>query len=465
MNDTPLMFQAVNDNSDKVSDSVAFFEADYTTILENGSFFGGLLTIEKCEFGKNINLKYQEFFSQKNKFGRKIEDFYCFSNTGNFSLFFIPDQGMNYINLHMLYKKNNEYTPEQLHTLIVSESDLILHDDKDNPISKYYIYQTISGYSSKEYIKAFYNFQFVKYETDDGYFYPNNKILNGMSFSDMTYYRAYQYDEFYKNLEENNQVGIGTITFGVNRANFDHYKRSYQRIPSLLADVMSVISLLFEIGRQLSNIFCNKKMSTDLISYLLPKKKKDSLIRNSNDITLKLKNKGNNNMSISERKNMEKELIDNKGSTIDILNKNNQIQLNNNLNNIKRINIREITNKKDSKNNNKIKILNNINYYNIMMSYLFCKNKKTELINLCHNIINEDMCIERILKRMYDLENLYNYCSNEENSKIKLIKNNRFKEIKKCINEINNELKDEKCDKEKTKRNDDENNKKENILE
>ena len=164
---------------------------------------------------------------------------------------------------------------------------------------------------------------------------------------------------------------------------------------------------------------------------------------------------------------MENNLLDNKASTIDILNKNNQIQFNNNLNNIKKLNIeKEITNKKDSKNNNKINILNNINYYNIIMSYLFCKNKKTELINLCHNIINEDLCIERILKRMYDLENLYNYSTNEENCKMKLNKNNRFKEIKKCINEIYNELKDAKYDKEKTKpkRNDDENNKKENTL-
>ena len=181
---------------------------------------------------------------------------------------------MNYINLHMLYKKNDEYTPEQLHSLIVSESDLILHNNKENPISKYYIYQTISGFSSKEYIKAYYNFQFVKYETDDGLFYPNNKILNGMTFSDMTYYRAYEYDEFYEKLEETNGVRIGTITFGVNRANFDHYKRSYQRIPSLLADVMSVISLLFEIGRIVSSILCNKRMSKDIIESLLNKNRK-----------------------------------------------------------------------------------------------------------------------------------------------------------------------------------------------
>ena len=274
MNDTPLMFQPVNDNTDKVSDSVAFFEADYISIFDDGNYSYGTLTIEKCEFGKNIDLKYQEFFSQKNKFGRKIEDFYCFSNIGNISLFFIPEHGMNYINLHMLYKKNDEYTPEQLHSLIVSESDLILHNNKENPISKYYIYQTISGFNSKEYLSACYNFQFVKYETDDGLFYPNNNILTGMTFSDMTYYRAHQYDQFYEKLEATNEVRIGTISFSVNRANFDHYKRSYQRIPSLLADVMSVISLLFEIGRQLSNIFCNKKMSTDLISYLLPKKKR-----------------------------------------------------------------------------------------------------------------------------------------------------------------------------------------------
>ena len=35
MNDTPLMFQPINDNTDKVSDSVAFFEADYISIFDD----------------------------------------------------------------------------------------------------------------------------------------------------------------------------------------------------------------------------------------------------------------------------------------------------------------------------------------------------------------------------------------------------------------------------------------------
>jgi len=52
---------------------------------------------------------------------------------------------------------------------------------------------------------------------------------------------------------------IGTIEFGINKSNFDNYKRSYQRLQSLLAEIISVINLLFEVGRQISNILGGKK--------------------------------------------------------------------------------------------------------------------------------------------------------------------------------------------------------------
>ena len=43
---------------------------------------------------------------------------------------------------------------------------------------------------------------------------------------------------------------------------------------------MSVVNLLFEIGRQLSNILCNKKMTKDIIEHLLNKNKRKPLKKN-----------------------------------------------------------------------------------------------------------------------------------------------------------------------------------------
>ena len=48
------------------------------------------------------------------------------------------------------------------------------------------------------------------------------------------------------------EFNIGDIEISLNKSNYDNYKRTYQRLQSLLAEIMSVISLLFEIGRSSS---------------------------------------------------------------------------------------------------------------------------------------------------------------------------------------------------------------------
>ena len=75
----------------------------------------------------------------------------------------------------------------------------------------------------------------------------------------MTFLNSYnEYYNIEKQLKENNRANIGNIDFSLNKSNYDNYKRTYQRLQSLLAEIMSVISLVFEIGRQLSAIFCEK---------------------------------------------------------------------------------------------------------------------------------------------------------------------------------------------------------------
>ena len=106
LNETPLMFQMVDLYIDNVGDSVASFNADYLTIYDNGTILRSWLTIENCELGNNIDSKYIDFFEKKFKFGRKIEDFYCFSSMhGNLSLFYHPNIGQSFINLYINIKK------------------------------------------------------------------------------------------------------------------------------------------------------------------------------------------------------------------------------------------------------------------------------------------------------------------------------------------------------------------------
>ncbi len=128
-----------------------------------------------------------------------------------------------------------------------------------------------------------------------------------MSFSDINYYKyKYNQDDYNLSKKENNCSRIGTITFGINKSYCDIYKRTYQRIQSLLAEIMRVINLLFEIRRKLSFFFFEKKMSKDIIRNLIYNKKNIIGKNNKNKI---FKTDEKREISSSERKNLGSILI------------------------------------------------------------------------------------------------------------------------------------------------------------
>jgi hypothetical protein len=92
--------------------------------------------------------------------------------------------------------------------------------------------------------------------------------------------------------------------------------------------------------------------------------------------------------------------------------------------------------------------LEQVNYFHILKSYFCFKDKKTEMINLCKDIIIEDMCIERILERFSNLEKLNSHFSDIKKEKLKINKNKKFKGSNNLIKVINNnnmnDLKNEK---------------------
>ena len=221
--------------------------------------------------------------------------FYCISSKHeNISLFYSPIIGYSYINLFVVYKNNTECIPEKIQSLIVTECDLIDNNNKYKPISQNFDHHYTTAYNSYEYTKINYNFQYIKYESDNGLLYKDSEILEGTSFSDMTFFTTI--DDNYI-LNKNNISQMAIITFSINKSNYDNYKRSYPRFQSLLADVMSVVSLLFEIGRQISLILCDKKMSKDIIKNFFNKNNSNINYRN----IININNKFNNNEKYSER--------------------------------------------------------------------------------------------------------------------------------------------------------------------
>lgn len=83
-------------------------------------------------------------------------------------------------------------------------------------------------------------------------------------------------------------------------------------------------------------------------------------------------------------------------------------------------------------------IISNLNYFHIFKSYFCFKDKKTKLINKCHELVTEDICIERILSRLYELEKLPKFLSENGYIKLNLSKNKKFEEINECISQIEN---------------------------
>ena len=436
LNDKLLMFQLIGTNSSNYyNSSIGYFKGLYFISYNNGTNEIIPLNISKCEFGKNVDYSYSNIISKDTLFGKTIEQFYCIDYNGNLSLFYHPKIGFSFISLYVILKNGCNVIPEHIQSFIVTENNIINHSNKDNPIRKSSIFEYTTAFSSIDSTSINYKFQYIKYESDNGLLFKMNKHYNGMIFSNMNFYKINNIDIYLNNnLDTSSNSLIGTIVFMINQSNFDIYKRSYQRLQSLLAEIMSVISLLFQIGEQISYILCNKKMSKDILVEITNKSKIDLLTQRSHDINklFKKERKIIKSKSLSTEKPLneidylekekennfpsEKKNIKSKSMEKPQTNKYNSEKNENN-------NSKLFNNSFGLENNNEInisnKLIKDINYFHIIKSYFCFKDKKTKMINLCHNIITKDICIERILERLYNLEKSkeiikYNYNNNDD---------------------------------------------------
>ena len=279
-----------------------------------------------------------------------------------------------------------------------------------------------------------YYFQYIKYESDEGFFYEKSKELDGISFSDIT---------FYKSINLNNNTNkdnlIGSIKIEINQSNFDNYKRSYKKFQALLAEIMSVISLLLEIGRQISIILCDKKMSKDIIF---------NLINNNNESNMK-KQLSLPNAKISlfntehKKLNIINERRTNRSSIKNSVKFNIEKSYEDKLYKENKTKSYGLDNEKNNNQNYINKVNKKINYLLIIKSFFCFNDKKTKLIDLCYNIVREDISIERIFERFYNLEKAYHLLSDMKNKKL-FNENRKLDEINKYINEIYYEEKNQK---------------------
>ena len=97
---------------------------------------------------------------------------------------------------------------------------------------------------------------------------------------------------------------------------------------------------------------------------------------------------------------------------------------------IKNVILKNIDNNLD----NELK-MKKITVSSIIRSYFPCfKDKKTELINLCHSIILNELSIDTILTRLFKLEKIYNLLSENDKAKIHLMEIKEMEEVNNYLN-------------------------------
>ena len=221
----------------------------------------------------------------------------------------------------------------------------------------------------------------------------------------MIYFIDNQQDfDLQKNYMEYNSSKIGTISFSLNKSNYDFYRRTYKKLQALLAEIMSIVSILFEVGRQIVTFINDKKMSVDIIRKLFNienKYNQNNKFKNSDNRIKLMPDKINNSFILSEK------------NSIDI--ENTKIKYN-------------------PPENKTEKIFKQINIY--FIKSFICKDKKSKLISLCHELIIEDLCVENILEKFYNLRRIYHSISDVDKYKLGLIKEPKFRQINSKINDI-----------------------------
>ena len=425
LKDMLLMFQIMDNTMKKLNESIGYFEGVYTAIYDVGKMDYSFLTVDKCQPGKNLNKKYEKFLKEKTNelsnadinADKNIEDFYCInSQNSDISLFHNPNEGYSYVDLNIMLRNQSTYKPENLTIMVIYENNLINHDNKKSPITEGISYHFLQDFSSDDFYITNINFQYLKYETDEGLFFDSYKYLKGISFLDMNYHKSHLVDyDLEKNFLKNNSANIGTISFALNKSNYDHYRRTYKKLQALLAEIMSIVSILFEIGRQIIAFINVKKMNVDVIRHLF---NVDNKKRNKRKFTF-------SNINYNDKVQ----------TSSDILNNACKFSEKNSI----RIETEDNTNEKFENNNEKI--LGKIHIFNILKSFI-CNGNKDKLISLCNMIIIEDMCVERILERFYSLGNIYKLIKDKDKEKDSLCIDTdmRFVNINSIVNDIINQI-------------------------
>ena len=152
-----------------ISENYKFVATKYDS-MEAGLFKE--INYEPCELGKNLDMKYKnvvETFERVEDYN--LNDYFCL-NFNNTEFTLIDDQYEQLLELK-LESKCEDFL---LVFTIVTQNDLLEHNNKYNPISPFYQKQIITSYKNLK-TKLLFNYNYIKYETDNGFIFSKKKIL------------------------------------------------------------------------------------------------------------------------------------------------------------------------------------------------------------------------------------------------------------------------------------------------
>ena len=387
-----------------LDESKIYFEAMYIIQKDNEIEYVEL-SVERCEIGKNIDEEYADQLS-----GVSIGEYYCIDeNLTDYPLIYIPDAQRTSLYISIRLNETSGYElNDNLVFYFLTGNDIIDHSDNENPFQNTYYTQALNEIVRDKYNIFTYYFQYIKYESDKGLIFDRTHLYSAKSYSHSVVIRTSRGES------DDNEIGAAVVE--ISNINFDYYNRSYSRIQTLLAELLSVIELITGIGSTVCGIALNKKMSRKVIKHILHR---------------------NNKVNIE---NDDKNTLDNSNAKTTYLE--NQIQVketNNNLN-ISAINTLEKKPSSIDDEEKVIKALDNSNYFHFLKSYLCFKDPNTLLINECHEQYKEEVCIEGILKRIYDNEERLDCIEailNENNLQAKNTpKSERFEKIIELVDKL-----------------------------
>ena len=443
LNETLLMFKIddfYKENrqiKEQLKLNAYLYDFDYNTSYE---YIEYELKLEQCELGINVDIKFEELIKEfkNNHLGKSIHSFYCINkeDAEKYSLSYNKKEGHNYLYIFLSINNETYFPPKDLRLSIIMANDFINHTNKNNPIKNNYIEAYSSYFDNNIFEITTFNLDYIEYDSDDGILFNSINTYHGIRLHG-------QFQELYIR-KETDINSIGGVKIQINRNTFDKFERNYIKLQYLLSEMESIIALVYNIGKIVANIIARKKMSLDLSRIILSKKTEidkgefDLYKRNPsfNEIYGDIEYIRNQKYQFKRNNSLDKYQSSMKTSfssrNQEISNnffRKNSIKDNNTKLNIKKVIKDSILRNIDINIMNELK-MKKITVNSILRSYFCCfKDKKTKIINLCHSIILNELCIDRILIRLFKLEKIYDLLSDADKAKIHFMQIRELEEI------------------------------------